>query len=276
MLTETSVAVTVDCQVFFLTNLDMQTEPAGNLPVPHIVVQANGNSTSSECVYVTSDGGMLKASQDGAHAAGQEVTTVSNHAVKSMDEPLKEPDPKAKGPPLIIKLAVASLGVSILFYIMLFIYLGASSNQTAYTQNIKVAVASFDTGPAALVGQAFMQFASNVPAGNGLPSLQVCTESCAVNKFTRHNGDLHFPQRPTCFHPPLPHHRGAQAITGSSPSDLTNRVGNGEFWAALYVASGTSSSMMAAIGAANPNAYQPSRCQPPAAIRARCNPGGSS
>ena len=201
MLTETSVAVTADCQVFFLTNLDMQTEPAGNLPVPHIVVQANGNSTSSECVYVTStDGGMLKASHDGAHAAGQEVTTVSNHAVKSMDEPLKEPDPKAKGPPLIIKLAVASLGVSILFYIMLFIYLGASSNQTAYTQNIKVAVASFDTGPAALVGQAFMQFASNVPAGNGLPSLQVCTEFNSVNKFTRHRTQSHLPRCPTCSH----------------------------------------------------------------------------
>ena len=231
------------------------------------VVQPNGVATSSNSVDVTSDSGMLKESQDGAHAAhtsAQEVSTVSNQAAKSLDDPQKQPGPNAKGPPLVVKLAVASLGVSTLFYVMLFIYLGASSNQTAYTQNIHVAVANFDTG---MVGQAFMQFASNVPAGNGLPSLQVCTESCAVNKFTRHNGDLHFPQRPTCFHPPLPHQRGAQAITGSSPSDLTNRVGNGEFWAALYVAPGTSSSLMAAIGAANPNAYQPSRCHPRAHAR---------
>ena len=164
------------------------------------VVQPNGVATSSNYVYVTSDSGMLKESQDGAHAAhtsAQEVSTVSNQAAKSLDDPQKQPGPNAKGPPLVVKLAVASLGVSTLFYVMLFIYLGASSNQTAYTQNIHVAVANFDTG---MVGQAFMQFASNVPAGNGLPSLQVCTEFNSVNKFTRHRTQSHLPRCPTCSH----------------------------------------------------------------------------
>jgi hypothetical protein len=79
-----------------------------------------------------------------------------------------------KGPPLIVKLGIASLGISTLFYVLLFIYLGASSNQNAYTQNLRIAVGIYDVGQ---IGAAFQGFANNVPAGNGLPNLQVTATS---------------------------------------------------------------------------------------------------
>ena len=130
---------------------------------PHAVSQPDnsGIAASSQCVFVGPNDEKQHASPGGTQAT---PAAVSNHTT---DEP---PKSAAKGPPLIVKLAVASLGMSTLFYVMLVIYLGASSNQSAYTQNLNIAVASFDAGP---VGQAFQQFASAVPAGNGLPNFKV-------------------------------------------------------------------------------------------------------
>ena len=116
----------------------------------------------SQLVFTASNNGISKE-----HANGMSDKPPSSQT-NSIDGQL--PSSNAKGPPFVVKLAIASLGVSTLFYVMLFIYLGASSNQTAYTQNLNVAVANFDVGA---IGQAFTQFASNVPAGNGLPNFKV-------------------------------------------------------------------------------------------------------
>ena len=120
-------------------------------------------TANSEYVYVTD---MVKTSPNASHTESA-VTSVSNNPVKLNEGVSSEPP---KGPPLIVKVGVASIGISALFYVMLFIYLGVSSNQTAYTQNLNIAVGIFDAGQ---LGLAFQRFASNIPAGNGLPNLQV-------------------------------------------------------------------------------------------------------
>jgi hypothetical protein len=104
-----------------------------------------------------------------------DVAIVSGKRAASSGEK-EEASQTPKGPPLIVKLGIASLGISTLFYVLLFIYLGASSNQTAYTQNLNIAVGIYDVGQ---IGAAFQGFASNVPAGNGLPNLQVTATSWA-------------------------------------------------------------------------------------------------
>jgi len=79
-----------------------------------------------------------------------------------------------KGPPHFVKIGIASLVVCCLFYVLLFIYLGASSNQTGYSQNLEITVVNLDDG---LIGKAFVAFARSLQAGNGLPSFNVLSSA---------------------------------------------------------------------------------------------------
>jgi hypothetical protein len=145
------------------------TEGVANL-YPQAELHSSAARADSQYVFVSD----ISKPADATPHPDPAVASIHNPPSKGDVDSSNQPTQARKGPPLIVKLGVASLGISTLFYVMLFIYLGASSNQLAYTQNLNIAVGIFDEGQ---LGLAFKAFASQVPAGNGLPSLQVLTGS---------------------------------------------------------------------------------------------------
>ena len=154
---------------FLWSRLEMLPTPEAPALYPPLEPQVSSKSDSmhpeSQFIFVHDK---MKANPNDLNST--EIASVSNEASKSTGDHSSQPTTEPKAPPLIVKVCIASIGISTLFYVMLFIYLGVSSNQTAYTQNLNIAVGIFDSGQ---LGTAFQKFAGSVPAGNGLPNLQV-------------------------------------------------------------------------------------------------------